>query len=724
MTMKDKTFIIFLLTLLMSMVSVKTFAYDIAVENADGVTIYYNFINDAATELEVTFHDYTKYKDKVVIPNEVTYMSRKCRVTRIGNNAFQDCTRMTSVTIPNSVTSIGNNAFRGCAGMTSVTIPNSVTSIGFCAFDACHGLTSIVIPNSVTSIANGVFEDCKGLTSVTIPNSVTSIGRHAFYNCRGLTSVTIPNSVTSIGQSAFEWCSGLTSVTIPYSVKRIEIEAFSTCSNLTSMIVEGSNSEYDSRDKCNAIIETASNTLIAGCKTTIIPQSVTSIADWAFCGCSGLTTITIPCNVTSIGAYAFSSCKNLTSIAIPNSVTFIGNFAFHNCTGLTSFTIPNSVTRIENSTFDGCTGLTSVTIPNSVTTIGEYAFSDCHGLTSIAIPNCVTYIGSNAFQYCYSLVSVTIPDSVKIIRSETFMSCKSLTSITIPNSVTKIETDAFGWCESLTSVTIPNSVITIGEDAFRRCSSLTTVTIGKSVESIGIKAFYDDDLSNVISLIENPFAITGKTSSDGIFTENTFNNAKLYVPKGTIGKYKATEGWKDFLHIEEGTGPSGGGETPETKKCTTPIISYQNGQLTFSSQTEGATCHYTITDDDIKTGTGSDVKIGVTYHIKVYATRSDYEDSNVATGTLCWIDMEPKTEGITNAVAKIRAMPVLIQSNGSMLTISGAEAGSIISIYDADGRLVASSKASAEITSIDTSLPVGEACIVKIGEKTVKVAME
>ena len=122
MTMKDKTFIIFLLTLLMSMVSVKTFAYDIAVENADGVTIYYNFINDAATELEVTFHDYTKYKDKVVIPNEVTYMSRKCRVTRIGNNAFQDCTRMTSVTIPNSVTSIGNNAFRGCVGMTSVTI--------------------------------------------------------------------------------------------------------------------------------------------------------------------------------------------------------------------------------------------------------------------------------------------------------------------------------------------------------------------------------------------------------------------------------------------------------------------------------------------------------------------------------------------------------------------------------------------------------------------------
>ena len=191
---------------------------------------------------------------------------------------------------------------------------------------------------SVTSIGYSAFAYCSSLTSVTIPNSVTSIGAQAFWGCSSLTSVTIPNSVTSIGEFAFYYCTGLTSVTIPNSVTSIGSRAFDGCSGLTSMSVEAGNAIYDSRNNCNAIIETESNTLIAGCKNTIIPNSVTSIGYYAFHACSGLTSVTIPNSVTSIGEYTFYNCSSLTSVTIPNSVTSIGGTAFSNCSGLTSIT--------------------------------------------------------------------------------------------------------------------------------------------------------------------------------------------------------------------------------------------------------------------------------------------------------------------------------------------------------------------------------------------------
>ena len=221
-------------------------------------------------------------------------------------------------------------------------------------------------------------------------------------------------------------------------------------------------------------------------------------------------------------------------------------------------------------------------------------------------------------------------------------------------------------------------------------------------------------------MIEKPFEIRGKNSYDRAFSKNTFNNATLYVPKGTIDKYKATEGWKDFLFIEEGSGPNGSG-TQDKEKCAKPAICYQDGRLVFNCATEGAICQYTITDDDIKSGSSNEVQLGVTYHISVYATKSGYENSETSTATLCWIDVEPKTEGIENSVASVRANPVLIQSKGSTLTISGAEAGTAISVFDTSGRMVESTLASAGSTTIDISLRSGEICIVKIGEKAVKV---
>ena len=450
-------------------------------------------------------------------------------------------------------------------------------------------------------------------------------------------------------------------------------------------------------------------------------RKVTSIGSGAFADCSGLTSITIPNSVTSIGDIAFARCSGLTSITIPNSVTSIGYSAFSNCSGLTSVTIPNSVTSIGEGAFYGCSRLTSIIIPNSVTSIGDLAFYGCKNLTTVNIGNSVTSIGGRAFEGCSRLTSVTIPNSVTSIGHYAFYGCSGLTSITIPNSVTSIGYSAFSGCTSLTSVTIPNSVTSIGDLAFASCSGLTSVTIGSGVTIIGYNAFDGVDIPTVISLIENPFKITGKTSSTRTFTQNTFNNATLYVPKGTIDKYKATDGWKDFLFIEEGTG---GGDTPTTQKCEKPTISYENGKLTFSSATDGAVCQYSITDTDIKAGSGNEVQLGVTYNISVYATKSGYDNSETATATLCWIDASPKTEGITNGIANIPAQAVLIQSDGGSIKVQGVDEGTQVNVYGINGTQAGSAISQSGAATINTNLQPGSIAIVKIGQKSVKVVIK
>ena len=320
-------------------------------------------------------------------------------VTSIGYPAFRDCTGLTSITIPNSVTSIESAAFYGCTGLKSVnvdannpayasvdgvlfnkngsvlgvypagktgfyTIPNSVTSIGDHAFSYCTGLTSVKIPNSVTSIENGAFSVCTGLTSVTIPNSVTSIGDSAFSGCTGLTSMTIPNSVTSIGGHAFFRCKGLTSVTIGNSVTSIGDWAF-YCTGLTSVT---------------------------------IPNSVTSIGIAAFSFCTGLKSVNVDANnpaYASVDGVLFNKNGSVLGVypagktgfyTIPNSVTSIGNYAFSYCTGLTSVTIPNSVTSIENGAFKGCSWLQGVYFLGNPPSLGTDAFVGATAATVYYLP--------------------------------------------------------------------------------------------------------------------------------------------------------------------------------------------------------------------------------------------------------------------------------------------------------------------------------------------------
>ena len=445
-------------------------------------------------------------------------------------------------------------------------------------------------------------------------------------------------------------------------------------------------------------------------------RKVTCIGEKAFSDCSTLTSVTIPNSVSRIKYQAFEGCNALTTFTIPNGVVLIESKVFHNCSSLTSVTIGNSVTKIENEAFSMCKKLTSVTIGNNVKIIGDKAFYCCYSLTSVTIPNSVTDIWKEAFADCSGLTSVAIGNSVKYIGNRAFYRCSGLTSLSIPNSVTSIGESAFDECSGLTSVTIGNSVTSIGWCAFRNCSGLTSVTIPNSVTSIGKKVFDGWDLPVVISLIENPFSIAYDT-----FSNNTFKNATLYVPVGTIDKYKSTDGWKGFLFIEEGTGE---GSTTTPEKCEKPSISYSNGILTFTSATEGATCQYNIADSDVKAGSGNEVKLTVTYNLTVYATKTGYDNSETVTATLCWIDVDPRTEGIENSIAGIRANPVLIQSNGGVLNISGIDDGTDVVVYSVSGQMVGTSKANGNQAIVFTNIRKGEVAIVKIGDKSVKVLMQ
>ena len=541
----------------------------------------------------------------VVIPSTYNNLS----VTSIADWAFEDCSGLTSVVIPDSVTSIGYGAFLFCDSLTSVVIGDSVTSIGEDAFYDCSSLasisvdennahyssldgnlynkdkttlvqyaigktdTSFVVPDSVTSVGEGAFEGCDSLTSVTIPDSVTNIGEDAFYSCDSLTSVTIGNGVTSIGENAFYECDSLTSITIPDSVTSIDMFSFAWCTSLTSIV---------------------------------IPNSVVKIGALAFWYCSSLTSVTIPDSVTSIGDRAFDDCTSLTNISvnennanysslngdlynkgqttliqysigktdnsfiIPDSVTSIGEYAFSECTSLTSVTIPNSVTSIGNRAFSWCDSLTSVTIPNSVTSIGELAFSWCDSLASVTIGDSVTSIGEDAFYYCSSLTNISvdennanyssldgnlynkdkttlvqyaigktdtsfvIPNSVTSIGKGAFEDCTSLTSVTIPDSVTSIGKGAFEDCTSLTSVVIPDGVTSIGWYAFDSCDSLASVTIGDGVTSIGWYAFYScDSLASVV--------IPDSVTSIGSYAFYSCDSLTSITFEGTIEQWTAIE---------------------------------------------------------------------------------------------------------------------------------------------------------------------------------------
>lgn len=487
---------------------------------------------------EVTITGYAGNQATLVIPGTLDGFP----VVRIGEDAFQNLTFLTNVTIPDSVTSMGNFVFSGCSGLQSVTLSNNVNNIGESTFYNCTGLTNLTIPNSVTSIGSYAFFYCNGLTSLNIPDSVTNIDDGAFQYCSGLTSVAIPKGMTSIQAGVFANCTGLTSVTIPKGITSIEESAFYGCSGLTRADFFGnapgigpnafantasgfkvyysyfSNQKGFTKPKwsgysvgnLNPFTTVASGTsavVITGYPKTavgalVIPEklngkTVTRIESGAFYQCSDLTSIDIPDTVQEIGDSAFNSCLQLKSVTIPGSVTNLGAFLFHGCRGLKTVKILAGVITIPEGMFFKCSGLTSVTLPSSLRSIGNSAFQFCDSLPSVVIPNGVTSIGNNAFSFCSSLANLTLPSSVTSIGLYAFSDCLALTGVTIPDGVTTIAGSAFLNCTSLARVIIPNRVSMIEDGAFDGCISLSRVDFSWNAPALG-NAFSNTSSSLVL----------------------------------------------------------------------------------------------------------------------------------------------------------------------------------------------------------------------------------
>ncbi|MDE6083648.1 MAG: leucine-rich repeat domain-containing protein [Muribaculaceae bacterium] len=536
-----------LLLMLGALFSLPAFTQDFSIEYSWG-TLNFTITDENAKECEVSSSE--NISGDVEIPKDVIYHKNGndegelYRITQIGVVAFDQCTGMTSVTIPENVESIGLGAFSQCTGLTSVTIPRNVSMIGERVFQFCSNLEEILVEEGNKSYCSegGVLYDIDkttllqfpgAKTECNIPEGVHTIGKFAFYCSYKLTSVTIPESVTEIDSGAFWLCIGLTSVTIPGSVEYISDGAFYGCEGLTSVIIS------------------------EGVK----------VIDGAFSRCDGLTSVTIPASVTRLIGNPFVFCSNLEEILVEEGNKHYCSeggvvYDFYKTTliacpgAIKEYNFPSTVMIIDGEAFDGCNSMTSITIPASEISIPYNIFGYCKNLEEILVEDGnKQYCSENGILYdidktiliaCPGAIKeCNIPNSVTVIGGLAFSNCINMKSITIPSNVKSIDTRAFEGSE-LNSVTIPEGVESIGYGAFYVCRSLTSVIIPESVTEIGEYAFWECiSLGSVTYLADQP--IEGDTS---IFSSTTYETAMLYMSETGKEASKDIDPWKNFKNVK------------------------------------------------------------------------------------------------------------------------------------------------------------------------------
>ena len=475
-------------------------------------------INESDKTAEVCGLSSGNSSSSIEIPQSIDYNSERYVVTSLGDYCFAYYTKLTSVTLPNSITSLGDYCFWLCVRLTSVNLPNGITSLGDYCFGSCGSLTNITLPNSVTALGGSCFSGCRSLTNITLPNSITSLGDNCFTNCGSLTNITLPNSITSLGYWCFTNCGSLTNITLPNSITSLGYWCFTNCSSLTSIT---------------------------------LPNSITSLGSYCFQNCSSLTSITLPNNITSLAPVCFSGCSSLTSITLPNSVTALGGSCFSGCSSLTSITLPNSITALGGACFSGCSSLTSITLPNSITALGGACFSGCSSLTSITLPNSITSLGVSCFANCSKISYIQFPSNLQEIGNDLFngamqektIVCPSVTppnytgtssnlidsktSLFVPNSAIEKYKNSAPWKAAKNIQTIftslPSEVTVVKKDTIR----LKSVSNVAEYNFEGLK--WTSSSVEVASVDETSGVVTGNKVGDAVITATTTDGANVSV---------------------------------------------------------------------------------------------------------------------------------------------------------------------------------------------------
>ena len=472
----------------------------------------------------------------IEIPASVVSNGHKFIVVELAANLFRNNHTLQKITIPNTIVRIGEDAFYDCNNPHVYFLGNISD---WCAIDFANWYSNPTSCNKDFYIKNSRFD----AIHLILPNGTKKVGSYAFRDFQKIKSVTIPNSVTAIGKGAFFSCLSLESIFIPSSVTSIGESAFARCNSMYSLIVSKDNPIYDSRNDCNAIIETSTNTLQFGCKNTTIHRSVTNIGYKAFHDCESISTISIPSSIKTIGISAFEGCS-LTSIILNEGLTSIGESAFRHCGSLESIEIPNTVTTMGGGVFHDCKKIKSIKLSKSLKSLPSSFCSNCSSLTEIVIiPNSVTSIGDWAFYGCSSLTSLTIPSGVTTVGNNTFNNLPALQSIVLYSAPKNM---LFFQCSALTHITwnvesevysqrpfdrIKNQILsfTIGEDVeyvpANICDGMTnleSIVIPANIKQIGSHAFAN---CNKLTLVT--WNATNSKIDDAIF-QNTASKIKCF----------------------------------------------------------------------------------------------------------------------------------------------------------------------------------------------------
>ncbi|MBQ4387665.1 MAG: leucine-rich repeat protein [Prevotella sp.] len=624
-----------------------------------------NYISDLAQNF---------YVGDIKVPSSFTYNKKSYSVTKIDEYAFYGCSKITSLSMPNSIVEIGKRAFVACKGLIRIEFPNSIVeipsgafidcsnleSISFGsslkvikdnAFLRCYSLKTLYIPPTVTSIAADAFRDCRELVSViidspkigiqnssfigcdkisslsfnceqigswfkgissikrvTFNSNVKIISHDAFYGCSGIESIQFPNSISSIERAAFKNCQSLLSLDIGSSIVTIGDGAFAGCNNLTTIKVESGNQVYDSREGCNAIIESETNTLILGSSKAFIPNTVKAIGTSAFEGCTNLTTITIPESVNSIGTAAFAYANNLKEVTMSDNITEIGGEAFRG-TAISSIKLPKVLEMINMRAFYGCENLTEMDIETPVWYIGTEAFLGCKNLETLHIGSSVRRIGLKAFKGCTKLKNLNIDDLETWCKIDFGQKIDDETDVLTGNPLyytrylyvngemvkhLEIPTTPSGYnfCNGIFSSvafsqTSSATAYSLGDRTFYG-ASLASITLPENMGYIGSMPFWYSSIKYIASLTKAPISVSAANVI--IPSENT----QLIIPEQLLTAYLSDRHWDFSKYATFTTVPVGiqysiigrGATFAKLKVDYYPITKeYEYGNKTFGRDT-------------------------------------------------------------------------------------------------------------------------------------------